>query len=67
MVENFVQATVLLAVYPMAQGRLLDGDHPSLAETARKLGLALGDPERRVPLPSALLRLIGYNGEGGAS
>ena len=44
MVESLVHATVLFAVYPMAEGRLFDGDHPSVAEMARKLGLALGRP-----------------------
>ncbi|WP_244807502.1 UDP-glucose 4-epimerase family protein [Caballeronia zhejiangensis] len=61
-VDNLASATIECALHPAAAGRLFhvtDGDDPSVAELARKLGQHLGKPARLVPVPVGLLRGVG--------
>ncbi|WP_250440073.1 SDR family oxidoreductase [Caballeronia sp. AZ1_KS37] len=61
-VDNLASATIECALHPAAAGRLFhvtDGDDPSVAELARKLGQHLGKPARLVPVPVGLLRVVG--------
>ncbi|MFM0324028.1 UDP-glucose 4-epimerase family protein [Caballeronia glebae] len=61
-VDNLASATIECALDPAAAGRLFhvtDGDDPSVADLARKLGEHLGKPARLVPVPVGLLRGLG--------
>jgi UDP-glucose 4-epimerase len=61
-VDNLASATIECALDPAAAGRLFhvtDGDDPSVADLARKLGERLGKPARLVPVPVGLLRGLG--------
>ncbi|SAK71517.1 putative epimerase/dehydratase WbiG [Caballeronia fortuita] len=58
-VDNLASATIECALNPGAVGRVFhvtDGDDPSVAALARKLGEHLGKPARLVPVPAGLLR-----------
>lgn len=60
-VDNLASAAIECARNPAAAGRVFhvtDGEDPSVAELARKLGEHLGKPTRLIPVPVGLLRAI---------
>nr|WP_249176008.1 SDR family oxidoreductase [Burkholderia vietnamiensis] len=61
-VDNFADALLRCAIDPRAAGEcfhVADDDAPSVTGLLRLVGEALGKPARLIPVPSAVLRVVG--------
>jgi nucleoside-diphosphate-sugar epimerase len=62
-IENLVDALILCAMHPVAEGQtylVCDGDDVSTPDLLRQLGAAMGHPARLFPCHLALLRFAGH-------
>jgi UDP-glucose 4-epimerase len=61
-IDNLATALVACAMHPRAANQLFhvtDGEDPTVADLARRLGVHLHRPARLVPVPASLLKTLG--------